>query len=83
MATKFTLDRTATMLPAVSGKRLGRCAICGKSIYDDERVVMVDGSGVMFHENCAVFREKSLSEFLDLFGMDYYTGTARELMDDE
>lgn len=78
---KFKIEREPTLLPA-AGEKVGRCAICGKPVYGNERVIVMDVGGVMFHENCAVFDQRSMSEFLDLFGLDYYTGTAKEMTED-
>ena len=72
-----------TMLPgSADDVPVGRCAVCGESVYGDERVVSLD-NGVMVHEDCAVFRRESLTEFLDLLGLDYYVDKAREVVDNE
>jgi predicted nucleic acid-binding Zn ribbon protein len=73
-----------TMLPGTEADDVpvGRCAVCGKAIYGDERVVSLD-NGVMVHEDCAVFRRESLTEFLDLLGLDYYVDKAKDVADDE
>lgn len=75
---KFIREREPTLLPAVTSEKVGRCAVCGKPVFADERVVSL-GNGAMIHEECAVFRRESLTEFLDLLGLDYYTGTAKEM----
>lgn len=80
---KFVFDRTPVLLPVEMKpeERIGRCPVCGKAVYEEDRVVMLD-SGAMIHEGCAVFRQESLMEFLDLLGVDYYTGTAKEMAED-
>lgn len=70
-----------------AGKTVGRCAVCNEPIYEDERVIVLDNgctadSEKIVHERCAVFRKEGLTEFLDLLGIDYYTGTAKEMMED-
>ncbi|MBQ2277058.1 MAG: hypothetical protein II333_00695 [Clostridia bacterium] len=78
---KFIREREPTLLPAVTSEKVGRCAVCGKPVFAEERVVSLD-NGAMVHEECAIFRRESLTEFLDLLGLDYYTGTAKEMVED-
>lgn len=78
---KFTLDRTPTLLPVMTAEKVGRCALCGKPVYADEEVTVLDASGAVIHENCMIFTKLSLAEALDLLGLDYYTGTAREMVE--
>lgn len=77
---KFRRETEPTMLPGWErSEKLGRCPVCGNAVYSDERVIVLDGSDTMIHENCAVFRRDSLTAFLDLIGVDYYTGDAKEM----
>ncbi len=69
----------ASLIPE---KTVGRCAVCGELIYETDRVVVLDNEK-MVHERCAVFRKEGLTEFLDLLGIDYYTGTAKEMLEDD
>ncbi len=80
---KFIIERMPVLLPSEMEleEKIGRCPVCGKAVYEDDRVVVLD-SGAMIHEGCAVFRQESLMEFLDLLGVDYYTGTAKEMAED-
>lgn len=75
------------LVSLIPEKVVGRCAVCGELVYADDRVVVLDngcaaGSEKMVHERCAVFRKEGLTEFLDLLGIDYYTGTAKEMTED-
>lgn len=79
---KFIVERTPTLLPSMMvTKPMGRCAVCGEVICEDDRVIVLDNEK-MVHEKCAVFQKDSLTEFLDLLGIDYYTGTAKEVAGD-
>lgn len=79
---KLTLDRTPTLLPVMMvSEKIGRCAVCGKAVCGDERVISLD-NGAMIHEECAIFRKESLMEFLDLLGIDYCVGDAKEMAED-
>ncbi len=76
----FEREIEPTMLPEAEEK-VGRCAVCGKPVFADERVVALD-NGAMIHEECAIFRKESLMGFLDMLGVDYYTGDAKEVAED-
>lgn len=77
----IVIEREPTMLPDV-GEVVGRCAVCRQVICSGDRVIVLDGSEAMIHEDCAVFRKESLTEFLDMLGVDYYTGDAKEMAED-
>lgn len=78
------IEREPTIYPDIDGSecRIGRCAVCGHGVYAGNRVIMLDGKSEMVHEGCAVFRKECLTEFLDLLGVDYYTGDAEEFADE-
>ena len=79
---KLMLDRTPILLPSMMvAEPMGRCAVCREVICEDDRVIVLDNEK-MVHEKCAVFQKDTLTEFLDLLGIDYYTGTAKEMMED-
>ena len=72
------------LVSLIPEKTVGRCAVCGELIYETDRVIVLDNgcaadSEKMVHERCAVFRKEGLTEFLDLLGIDYYAGTAKEM----
>lgn len=60
---------------------IARCPICGEPIYyDDEDVLVLDGhEDKPMHENCALFRAKSLDWFCDVLGIDLLKSTAKEI----
>lgn len=60
---------------------VARCPICGQPIYyGDEDVIILDGhTDRPMHENCAVFRAKTLDWFCDVLGLDLCRGTAKEV----
>lgn len=85
---KVNVEYAPSFLVSLIPERVvGRCAVCGELIYADDRVIVLDNgravdSEKMVHERCAVFQKEGLTEFLDLLGIDYYTGTAKEMEED-
>ncbi len=65
-----------SLIPA---EPVGRCAVCGKELEGNDRVYAFDHNEKMVCEHCMVFEKLPLSEFLDLLGIDYYAGTAKEM----
>lgn len=56
---------------------VGKCPICGLPVYyGDREILVIDGIGAMIHEDCAVFREMSLTDILDRLDVDHYKVTA-------
>lgn len=79
---EYEFDKYPTILPDGFSQRLCRCPICDKPICEDDHIVLIDAGNVkaIVHENCATFRENILIDFLDILGIDYYTGQADEII---
>lgn len=70
------------LISLIPAEPVGRCAVCGKELEGSDRVYAFDHSEKMVCERCMIFEKLSLIEILDLLGIDYYTGTAKEMMED-
>lgn len=63
------------------GATYGTCAVCGRSLDADDHVYVFDGNDKVVCEHCMVFTKDSLIEFLDMLGIEYYAGEAREMIE--